>query len=154
MEHRRRGDGRLGQPLRRERGEEAVVIGDDRAFSREPARGVGRGGDPPVPRCRPEAQHPLLAQPEAVERVDHPGRPGAAAELAVGHRRQADFVLEGDDLADRRVLGRAQPPGVERPRPVRAHRIEQRRGAHEAPDMLGAEGRIHGGPPVAAGLRL
>ena len=154
MEDRRRGDRRLGQPLRRKRGEEAEIVGDDRAGARQPARRVGRGGDAGAPGFRLEAEHPFLAQPEARERIDHAGRPGAAAELAVGHRRQADPVLEGDDVADRRVLGRAQAPGVEPARPMRAHRLEQPRRPDEAPHMLGAEGLVHGRSPVAAGLRL
>ena len=86
-----------------------------------------------------------VAQPEAVDRVDEARRPAAAAELAVGDRRQADRLLEGDDLADAFVLqalhfGVADLAGL-----AVARGLEQALGPQEAADMLDPGRRPHCG---------
>ena len=64
-----------------------------------------------------------------------------AAELAVGDAAQAQVLLELDDAADRVVLHAAQRRGVDGAGLVLLARIEQRLGAQEAADVVGAKRR-------------
>ena len=64
-----------------------------------------------------------------VELVDEVHMPGAAAELAVRDRAQADLFLLADRLADRVVLDRAQRGGVDVAGRVLLARLVQRAAA-------------------------
>ena len=65
----------------------------------------------------------------------------AAAELAVGCRAQTDLLLHAHDLADRLVLDCAQPRGVDAAGGVILARLQERRRAEQAADVVGAERR-------------
>lgn len=69
---------------------------------------------------------------------------GGAAEFAVGHYRKPDRLLQGDDIADRRILGRRQRGGVDFARVMVGARRDQRGRADQAADMFGAKRRVGG----------
>src|SRR5690349_4258514 len=61
---------------------------------------------------------------------------GLAPHLAVVDHRQANFLLHGDDLADRPVLGRLEPGRREHPLRVGFAGIAQELRAEQAPHVL------------------
>jgi hypothetical protein len=62
-----------------------------------------------------------------------------AAELAVGHRLEADRLLQRDRLSDAFVLDRAQRIGVDLAARVACAGVLQPRRSQQAADVLGAE---------------
>ena len=75
----------------------------------------------------------------AAELVDEVHVPGRAAELAVGDVLQADVLLQRDDVADRRVLDRAQLVVVDAAGRVVLAGLEQLGRAQQAADVVGPE---------------
>src|SRR2546426_10368296 len=124
MHHRRRGDGRLGPAAPHRRPEEAIVVRDDTVLAPEGSPGIRGRGHANDAAFIPEGQS-SVAQPETVNRIDEPRRPAAAAELAVGDRRQAEQFLEGHDLADAFILDVLKFLFIQAFRLVRARRLEQ-----------------------------
>src|SRR5262249_28520990 len=104
----------------------------------EPGQRVRGGDGGPLAPLVPEAE-PAVPEPEAGDRVDEPGRPAAAPELAVGHGADAQLGLQGDHLPDARVLDGAEVLGPTPPGPGLAGRRQQALGPQEAPDVLRPE---------------
>ena len=84
----------------------------------------------------------------AAELVDEVHVPGGAAELAVGRGLQPDLLLHGHDFADRLVLHRPQPIGVDAPGGVVLPGGQQLGRAQQAAHVVGAEWWLvaHGAP--------
>ena len=80
----------------------------------------------------------LLDPVELVDEVHVPRRP---TELPVGRRTQTHFFLHAHDLANRLVLDGAQPRVVDAAGSVILARLQQRRRAKQAADVVGAERR-------------
>ena len=92
----------------------------------------------------------LVGAGDAAELVDEVHVPRRAAELAVGHRAQAEVLLQGDDVADRVVLGRAQAVGVDAAFAEVLPGLHELARAQQAADVLGPERRLGaGGRPWA-----
>ena len=108
----------------------------------QPLLRIGRGGDAHHAARGAKAER-AVAQAEARHRIDEAGRPAAAAEFAVGDARQAERLLEVDDLADAVVLHGAKAGVVELSGLVRTRGVDEPRRPHEAADVLGVEGRLH-----------
>ena len=132
----------LGTPRFTTRLQEAEVVGDDAVLAPQARLGVRRGGDAHHAAFVAKAER-AVAQAEAFDGVDEARRPAAAAELAVGHARQADRFLEGDDLADAVVLHLAELSLRYLLRFAAARGLDQALRAHETADVLGVEGRLH-----------
>ncbi len=121
---------------------ERDLVGDDRPGAPDPGDGErGRADLRRVARV-------VALDDDVADRVgarepghlrDEPEPPGLAPELAVGDRLEADRLLPADHPRDVPVLGLAQAIRVERRRGVAG--VEQRPGAQQAADVLGAEGR-------------
>ncbi len=91
--------------------------------------GVGAGGD--------VARHGDTV--ELLEEVEMEPRP---AELAVGHGPHADRFELGDRVGDRDILGLTEFGGRDRAVGALLAGGEQRRRTQQAPDVVGAEGRV------------
>jgi hypothetical protein len=64
-----------------------------------------------------------------------------APELAVGDAAKPQVFLVADDLADRLVLDATQPGGVDAAGRAVLARLQERRRAEQAADMVGTERR-------------
>src|SRR5204863_7463853 len=122
------------------RSEEAIVVGDDTVLAPEGSPGIRRRGHANDAAFIPEGQS-SVAQFETVDRIDEPRRPAAAAELAVGDRRQAERFLEGHDLANAYILDFPEFLFIQAFRLVRAGRLAQALRPQDAADMLDAKRR-------------
>ena len=139
------GDGMVifGIDLRTAR-EEPEVVGEDRFVEVQRLADGQAGGDELAGALVvAELHHEFLVGPgDAAELVDEVHVPRRAAELPVGRRAEAEVLLQGDDVADGVVLGRAQAVGVD------AARREVVTGLHETP--AGAAGCRRARPGTAA----
>src|SRR5690242_11293269 len=90
---------------------------------------------------------------DAVELREEIVVPPRAAELAVGHRLQANRFLLGNELADLRVLDRLEIHRADLPGQPLGARLLDRRAAQQAADLVSAERRLgalaHAGTPRA-----
>src|SRR5690606_10847878 len=84
-----------------------------------------------------------LPHREARHRPDEMTPVGAAAELAVGHRLEAQLLLQAHRPTHRLVLRPGEAGGVEAPLREGAEGRRQLGRAQQAADVLGAERRAH-----------
>ena len=93
-----------------------------------------------------ELDHDLfLGAGDPAQLVDEVHVPRRAAELSVGRDVQADVLLQGDDIADRLVLDRAQAGGVDPARREIMAGLHQCSRAQQAADVVGPERRLGAG---------
>ncbi len=76
---------------------------------------------------------------DAVELEQEVGVKICPTKLTVGDALQSQPLLEGDDIADRRVLDSTQLRRIDGPRLKTRSGIDKRRGAQEAANVVGAE---------------
>src|SRR5260221_6198328 len=88
-----------------------------------------------------------------LDAVEHPEKvevPPGAAELAVGRKLKAEFLLPLDDLLDLAVLDRLELGGGDGTLFALGPRFLERRRAQEAADMVGTKRRLCSLPPFCS----
>src|SRR5215472_14736229 len=139
MQHRRRGDGHLRRDLavgfeKLEVRQHRMVGKADLAHDAQPLR-LGLHAT--------ELDALLgLVNLDPVEHAEEVEVPPGAAELAVGRKLKAEFLLLLDDLFDLAVLDRLELGGGNSALFALCARLFERRGGQEAADMIGAERRF------------
>ena len=108
--HAGRRDGHLRHRRAHRARQETEVVGEDRRVEvQRLVHGQPVGDELAAALVVAELHHEfLVGAGDAAQLVDEVHVPRGAAELAVGRHAQAEVLLQGDDVADRVVLGRAQ----------------------------------------------
>src|SRR5690606_36458843 len=119
------------------------VVGEDRLLEPDPVVHPQRGrGELDVPGLVVEPHLDLLVgRADPAEPVDEVHVPGRAAELPVGGRPQPRLALHAHDVADRGVLDRGEPGGVDAALRVVLPRGEELGRTQQAADVVGPERR-------------
>ena len=142
VHHARRGDGQLGHRAGGRVAQERERLTEDGVLDPHPSVDAHRRrGVVVFALLVAEAHMDALALDlaHAAELIDEVHVPRRAPELAVGGALQADVALEGDRIADRVVLDRAQLGRIDAPRLVVGAGAPDPLGPEQAADVVGAK---------------